>query len=113
MIHDLARKGNCVIVGRCSDYILRDYDHCVSLFLHAPLERRVERIMKTENMEKAQAEQAIARTDRRRADNYNYYTDQTWGYSDHYDLCIDTRLGREFILDAVKTVMAKKEKADA
>lgn len=74
---------------------------------------RVERIIKTEHMEESQAQQAIAHTDRRRADNYNYYTDQTWGYSDHYDLCIDTRLGREFILDAVKTVMAKKEAAEA
>ena len=55
------------------------------------------------------ARAAIARTDRRRADNYNYYTNQTWGYSDHYDLCIDTRLGREFILDAVREVMKQKE----
>ena len=113
VIQDLARKGNCVIVGRCSDYILRDYDHCISLFLHAPMASRVERIIKTEHMEESQAQQAIAHTDRRRADNYNYYTDQTWGYSDHYDLCIDTRLGREFILEAVKTVMAKKEAAEA
>ena len=60
-------------------------------------------------MDEAQARAAIARTDRRRADNYDYYTNQTWGYSDHYDLCIDTRLGREFILDAVREVMKQKE----
>ena len=109
VIRDLAAGGNCVIVGRCSDYILRDYDRCVSLFLHASLERRVARIIRTENMDEAQARAAIARTDRRRADNYDYYTNQTWGYSDHYDLCIDTRLGREFILDAVREVMKQKE----
>ena len=108
-IKDIAREHSCVIVGRCSDYILRDYDRCVSLFLHAPLERRVARIIRTENMDEAQARAAIARTDRRRADNYNYYTNQTWGYSDHYDLCIDTTLGREFILDAVCEVMKQKE----
>ena len=113
IISNLADRENCIIVGRCSDYILRDYDHCISLFLHAPMASRVERIIKTEHMEESQAQQAIAHTDRRRADNYNYYTDQTWGYSDHYDLCIDTRLGREFILEAVKTVMAKKEAAEA
>lgn len=112
VIRDLAAGGNCVIVGRCSDYILRDYDRCVSLFLHAPLERRVARIIRTENMDEAQARAAIARTDRRRADNYDYYTNQTWGYSDHYDLCIDTRLGREFILDAVREVMKQKEAAE-
>ena len=109
VITELAEKSFCVIVGRCSDYILRDYDRCVSLFLHAPLERRVARIIRTENMDEAQARAAIARTDRRRADNYDYYTNQTWGYSDHYDLCIDTRLGREFILDAVREVMKQKE----
>lgn len=109
VIRDLAAGGSCVIVGRCSDYILRDYDRCVSLFLHAPLERRVARIIRTENMDEAQARAAIARTDRRRADNYDYYTNQTWGYSDHYDLCIDTTLGREFILDAVREVMKQKE----
>lgn len=111
VIRDLAARGNCVIVGRCSDYILRDYDRCVSLFLHAPLERRVARITRTEHMDDAQARAAIARTDRRRADNYNYYTNQTWGYADHYDLCIDTRLGREFILENVRAVMDKKTEA--
>lgn len=108
-VKNCASRGNCVIVGRCADYILREYDHCVSLFLHAPIEHRVQRIMNTEHMDERKARSAITRTDRRRADNYNYYTNQTWGYSDHYDLCIDTTLGREFILDAVCEVMKQKE----
>lgn len=112
-VRNCAAKGNCVIVGRCSDYVLRDYDRCVSLFLHAPIESRVERIMRTEHMDERKARAEITKTDRRRGGNYSYYTNQIWGYSDHYDLCIDTRLGREFILDAVKTVMAKKEAAQA
>ncbi len=111
-VKNCASKGNCVIVGRCADYILRDYGRSVSLFLHAPIENRVERIMTTEHLDEEQARHAIARTDRRRASNYSYYTEQIWGYSDHYDLSIDTRLGRDFILDAVKTVMAKKEAAE-
>ena len=108
VVRDCVQKGSCVIVGRCSDYILRDYDHCVSLFLHAPLEKRVQRIIDTEHLTEDQARAAITRTDRRRADNYDYYTGQTWGYADHYDLSIDTRLGRDFILQAVQAVMAKK-----
>lgn len=111
-VHQCVSQGNCVIVGRCADYILRDYDRCVSLFLHAPIASRVERIMTTEHMDEERARQAISHTDRRRASNYSYYTEQIWGYADHYDLSIDTRLGRDFILDAVKTVMAKKEAAE-
>lgn len=110
-VKNCASRGNCVIVGRCADYILRDYDRCVSLFLHAPIEYRVQRIMNTEHLDERKARSAITKTDRRRGGNYSYYTNQIWGYADHYDLCIDTRLGREFILDAVKTVMGKKAEA--
>lgn len=110
-VKNCASRGNCVIVGRCADYILRDYDRCVSLFLHAPIEHRVQRIMNTEHLDERKARSAITKTDRRRGGNYSYYTNQIWGYADHYDLCIDTRLGREFVLDAVKTVMGKKAKA--
>ena len=72
------------------------------------LEKRVQRIIDTEHLTEDQARAAITRTDRRRADNYDYYTGQTWGQADHYDLSIDTRLGRDFILQAVQAVMAKK-----
>ena len=111
-VKNCASRGNCVIVGRCADYILRDYDRCVSLFLHAPIEHRVQRIMNTECLDERKARSAITKTDRRRGGNYSYYTNQIWGYADHYDLCIDTRLGREFVLDAVKTVMGKKAEAE-
>lgn len=111
-VKNCASRGNCVIVGRCADYILRDYDRCVSLFLHAPIEHRVQRIMNTEHLDERKARSAITKTDRRRGGNYSYYTNQIWGYADHYDLCIDTRLGREFVLDAVKTVMGKKAEAE-
>lgn len=104
-----AAKGSCVIVGRCSDYILRDDPHCLSLFLHAPLPQRIERIMATEHCTQLQAKASIARTDKRRADNYRYYTHRIWGNADHYDLCIDTRLGKEYILHAVTEAIAQRE----
>lgn len=111
-VKNCASRGNCVIVGRCADYILRDYDRCVSLFLHAPIEHRVQRIMNTEHLDERKARSAITKTDRRRGGNYSYYTNQIWGYADHYDLCIDTRLGREFILDGVREVMKQKRAAE-
>ena len=50
MINELASKGNCVVIGRCADYILRNRPHCMRIFLHAPAEYRVKRIMRTENL---------------------------------------------------------------
>ncbi len=104
-----AAKGSCVIVGRCSDYILRDDPHCLSLFLHAPLPQRVTRVMEMEQCTQLQSKASIARTDKRRADNYRYYTRRIWGNADHYDLCIDTRLGKEYILRAVTEAIAQRE----
>lgn len=113
VIRDCAAKGRCVIVGRCSDYILRDDAHCLSLFLHAPLAWRVQRKMATEHWTQAQARSEIAKTDKRRGDNYRYYTRQIWGHADHYDLCVDTRLGKEYILQAVQQAMAQRERLAA
>lgn len=101
IIKRCAEKGNCVIVGRCSDYILRGRKNCLTLFLHAPLSSRIERVSRTEGIDKAKARTEIEKTDKRRADNYRHYTRQIWGHSDHYDLCMDTRMGKEFILKTV------------
>lgn len=113
VIRDCAAKGRCVIVGRCSDYILRDDARCLSLFLHAPLAWRVQRKMAAEHWTQAQARSEIAKTDKRRGDNYRYYTRQIWGHADHYDLCVDTRLGKEYILQAVRQAMAQRERLAA
>lgn len=104
-----AAKGNCVIVGRCSDYILKDEDNCLSVFLHAPLEHRMKRIMDASGMDEKKVRQEIEKTDKGRADNYRHYTHQIWGHADNYDLCIDTRLGEEFVLESVKKAMEYKK----
>lgn len=108
VIQECASKGNCVIVGRCSDYILKNDDHCLTLFLHAPLEERVKRIMEKRKLDEKSARSEIEKTDRRRADNYRHYTRKIWGHADHYDLCIDTRMGKEYILEAVKSALKQK-----
>ena len=109
VIQQCASKGDCVIVGRCSDYILRDMDNCLSLFLHAPLETRTKRIMHIQHLDDKKAKAEIEKTDRRRAENYRHYTHRIWGQADHYDLCIDTRLGKEFVLDAVRNALALRQ----
>ncbi len=91
IINEIAEKdGSCVIVGRCADYILRDNPNCVSVFIHAPLEKRVERVAKKEGLSLQAAETLITRTDKKRANYYNFYTNREWGCTTNYDLSISS-----------------------
>ncbi|MCH5328841.1 MAG: cytidylate kinase-like family protein, partial [Coprobacter sp.] len=75
----LAESGPCVFVGRCADYILRDYPMCVKVFIHAPLQDRIKRITEREGATEKEAEERALKKNRCRADYYNYYTDKEWG----------------------------------
>ena len=92
VIRDLAEKGNCVIVGRCADYVLRDRPDTLKVYLHASEDFRTERIMKTENLSREDALQKVRRMDRRRSDNYRYYTRRIWGRAQNYDLTVNTEI---------------------
>jgi uncharacterized membrane protein YczE/cytidylate kinase len=100
IMKELAAKGNCVIVGRCGDYILRDQPGVISLFLHAPEAYRVDRIAKAEQLPKEEVHKKIAQKDKLRAENYHYYTKRQWGMGENYTLCMDTTLG-EACMDAM------------
>ena len=108
LIQDLVKQhGSCVIVGRCADYILKDDPRCLSVCIHAPLKDRVERISEKEGLSASQAESRIIKTDKKRANYYNFYTNREWGDVNHYDLCVNSSvLGRdktaELILDFIK-----------
>lgn len=93
VMRQAARKGNCVIVGRCADVVLKGQAHCLRIFLHAPLEYRVQRLMRTEGFDEKDARRRLRQTDRTRAAYYQYYTNRTWGAAWNYHLCIDTSLG--------------------
>ena len=94
IIKEIAEKESCIIVGRCSDYILRDCPYCMNVFVAASLSDRIPRIMELDKMTESQARRYIEQGDKRRAKYYNYYTFKTWGDSSSYDLCIDSsRLG--------------------
>ena len=90
IIRDLAERESCIFIGRCADYILREHPHCINLFFTANLEDRVARMASEKNITPAQAEELIEKTDRRRANYYNYYSGKTWGAAESYDLCINT-----------------------
>ena len=97
VIRDLADKGNCVIIGRCSDYVLRDDNRVLKVFFNAPMESRIERVMKRLGVESGNAQHRIRKEDKYRADNYRYYTGRIWGASANFDLTINTDLGIDFI----------------
>ncbi len=86
-----AAEESFVVVGRTSDYILRDHPRCVNIFLHAPLEECVKRIVaRNDALDPAKAESIARKTNKWRADYYNFFTDKDWGHAKSYDLTIDT-----------------------
>ncbi len=89
-IRSLAEKGACVFVGRCADYILQDYPHRVSVFIHADLDRRVQRVSEHEGISAQEAKSLVTRNDKKRANYYNFYTGKKWGTASYYDMCINT-----------------------
>lgn len=92
-IRSLAEEGNCVIVGRSADYVLRDNPNCVKLFVHAPLESRVDRILRRDpGLTREKARARSEKVNKIRAGYYNFYTDKTWGAAESYDLTFDTSL---------------------
>ena len=91
-IKKIADEKSAVFVSRCADYALADYDNCVSIFIYAPIKKRMERIMERQNVNKEKAEKIIRKVDKKRAAYYNYYTSQKWGDMNNYHLCIDSSL---------------------
>ena len=107
VVRELAAKGNCVIVGRCSDYILRDNKNCLRVFLSAPMENRMKRVMDRLHLSEKDAKQKIQKEDKWRADNYRYYTGRIWGASSNFDLTVNTALGEEYIEMCIREAMKR------
>ena len=101
-IKELAKKEPCVFIGRCSDYVLRNYENVVNVFAHAPIEQRIERICRRSQVDREKAGAMIAKVDKTRAGYYHYYTDQKWGRANNYNLCLDT--GKLGIRGAVEMI---------
>lgn len=92
-IRSLGIETSCVIVGRTADYVLRDHPHLISIFVHAPVEECVRRIMRRGDFDSPdKARSHAAKVNRLRADYYNFYTDRTWGAAASYNLTVDTSL---------------------
>ena len=92
VIRDIASRESAVIVGRCADYILAGRKNTVNIFIHAPKEDRVRRIMAIYGLSEADALKEIARSDKERGNHYFRYTDLKWGKAQNYDLCVNSSL---------------------
>ena len=90
VILELAEAGNCVIVGRCADYILRDREDVLNVFIHADKKVRAKRIVEVYGANKYKPEKRLDDKDKKRRVNYKYYTDRDWGDYHNYDLCLDS-----------------------
>lgn len=89
-ISRIASEGPCVIVGRCADYVLKGLPGVTHVFLYASTEKRVERIMRVEGVDREHARELIRKTDKQRRNYYNFFADGNWGLRSNYDLMIRT-----------------------
>lgn len=111
LIKKIAGEGPCIIVGRCADYILRENPRLIKLFLYAGTEARVKTLMERDGMSEKEAQSAVNKADKRRANYYNFYTNNTWGYVNNYNLCLDTAsLELEDCVDFLYGYVKEKEK---
>jgi cytidylate kinase len=114
IIRQLAQQGPCVIVGRCSDYILKDHPHHVSIFIHAPEEARSARIARYENIDIKEARSHISKYDKERRKYHDYYAAGTWGNAMFYDLTLDsTLLGIPGTASLIAHIVREKEGIEA
>ena len=90
VIRELADEGPCVIVGRCSDYVLGERPECLKVFVHADMASRVERCVDEYHIPSDDMARRIVQMDRGRANYYNYYTGHTWGDMRRYDLTLNS-----------------------
>ncbi|MBQ6886929.1 MAG: cytidylate kinase-like family protein [Lachnospiraceae bacterium] len=106
IIRQLAEEESCVIIGRCSDYVLKEYDNVLSVFIHAPLDFCLEQAAKLHSMPPKELEKFVERTNKRRAEYYKYYTGRNWTDAKNYDLCLDSsKLGFERCVEEIKAYM--------
>ena len=105
MIQELAQKEDCIIVGRCANYVLGD--KCFSLFVYAPFEYRVQSIMERLGREEKSARALVKKMDKTRRSYYEFFTDEKWKDLSNYQMCIDTsRFDQEFLLKLLADVYA-------
>lgn len=106
IIKELAEKEPCIIVGRCADYVLREREDCLNVFIHADEKSKLERAVKYYDMPEKDAPMILKKKDKARYNHYKYYTDLDWGMASNYDLCLNSGLlGIDGCVKVIKNIL--------
>lgn len=109
-IKKIASEGPCILVGRCADYALEDFDNVLSIFIHADMDARIRRIARIYDLTDAKAKERIVKTDKQRSSYYNYYSNKKWSDADSYNICLDSSvLGIDGTAEAIERLVEIKE----
>ena len=100
-IKNIADNESCVIVGRCADYVLKDNENVVTVFICAPQEEKINRGITYYGLDPNKASSIINKKNKKRRSYYNFYTDKDWGNPSSYDLCINSKNGIDTAVDAI------------
>ncbi len=110
LIKEVANKESCVIIGRCADFILRDKENVIKVFVYSNMENKVKRAIEFYGYDKDKAEKEIKQINKLRANHYKYYTEKQWGDHSNYDICINSDiLGVEKSADLICEIVKEKE----
>jgi cytidylate kinase len=114
IIKKAAEEENCIFVGRCADYVLRNHPNRISVFVYADKDTRIARIREELGVDRDEAVSLINKTDKRRINYYNFYTGKKWGKAENYHVCIDSSLlgiegSAQMIADIARLYMTKEQ----
>ena len=111
LIKELAEKESCVIIGRCADFILKDKENVLKVFIYSDMDGKIKRAKEYYGLDKEKAEKEIKRINKLRANHYKYYTDKVWNDHSNYDLCFNSDcLGVEKTAKIISDFIKEKEK---
>ncbi|MCK3685248.1 cytidylate kinase-like family protein [Maribellus sp. YY47] len=109
IIRKLAEKESCIFVGRCADYVLKDFGNNLNIFISADLEDRIQRMARIHQLSPEKSASFIEKMDKKRAGYYNYFSNKTWGDSGSYHLCLNSSfLGIDKTVDIIQNVVRDK-----
>ena len=107
VIKELAEKESCVIIGRCADYVLKDNPNVIRLYLYAPLEDCIKRVMAQNSITEKETIKKIETIDKYRSDYYKYYTGKEWNDARNYDFCLNTTsMSYEKLIQVVENIIS-------
>ncbi|MCD8020278.1 MAG: cytidylate kinase-like family protein [Clostridiales bacterium] len=109
-IKKVASEGPCIIVGRCADYALKDYENTLNVFIHASMSFKRHRIIEQYNIPPEKVKDEAVKVDKQRASYYNYYNSKKWGDLKSYDMCLDSGLfGIDGTVELIKKAVELRE----